>query len=77
MTPWNKGKNLSEKTKIKLSEYNKLNPNSGVFKKGHKPSAEVKSKINVKKQYINENNEIVWMRPSLKSRWHPDWKEIV
>ena len=77
MNPWNKGKNLSEETKIKLSEYNKLNPNSGVFKKGHKPSAEVKSKINIKKQYINENNEIVWMRPSLKSRWHPDWKEIV
>ena len=79
------GKHHSEETKIKISESNKGKPawnkgkpgNSGSFKKGHKPSAEVKSKINVKKQYINENNEIVWMRPSLKSRWHPDWKEIV
>lgn len=77
MNPWNKDKHLSEETKIKLSEYNKLNPNSGVFKKGHKPSVEVRSKINIERQYINENNEIIWMRPSLKNRWHPDWKEVL
>ena len=85
MSESHKGRKLSEETRIKMSEsrkgkipWNKGKPgNSGSFKKGHKPSAEVKSKINIKKQYINENNEIIWMRPTLKSRWHPDWKEVL
>ena len=74
--PYNKGVSRSEVTKCKLSEYNKKHPNSGTFTNGHIVSEETKIKIRVERLYLNEQGKIVTMRPSLKSRWHPEWKEV-
>lgn len=74
--PYNKGVPCSEVTKHKLSEYNKKHPNSGTFTNGHVVSEDIKIKIRVEKLYLNNQGEIVAMRPSLKSRWHPEWKEV-
>lgn len=74
-----KGKSISEEHKQKVSNTirKKWANNEIVFSEdARKRCSEAgKKTAKIKKCYIDENGNEVWMRPSVKSRHHPNWTE--
>ena len=74
----NKGRTLSDETKRKISDtINKKWANNEIIFSDYarrRCSEAGKKNAKIKKCYIDENGNEVWMRPSNKSQHHPNWK---
>ena len=76
--PGNYGRPATDEFKQKLSLIMKTKYENGEINfsdEARKACSEAgKRTAKIKKCYIDENGNEVWMRPSLKSRHHPNWK---
>ena len=75
---WNKGGTVSDEVKQKISyTINKKWANNEIIFSDdarRRCSEAGKKAAKIKKCYIDEDGNEVWMRPSNKSRIHPNWK---
>lgn len=75
---WNKGRTISDEIRRKISDtINKKHAKHEIIfsDDARKRCSDAgKKAANIKKCYIDENGDEVWMRPSLKAKWHPNWK---
>ena len=69
-----KNRPLSEETKQKLRDWHKDHEIIFSDDARRKCSEAGKKTAKIKKCYINENGNEVWMRPSNKAQHHPNWK---
>ena len=75
---WNKGGTVSDEVKQKISyTINKKWANNEIIFSDdarRRCSEAGKKTAKIKKCYIDENGNEVWMRPSNKAHFHPNWK---